>query len=1320
MSSRPFHAFLNWRRQRKPLASPRSTLQFETLEPRLLLNAAPVAMIDDHSLHSNEWSQIAGWINYSDAANNPATQYEFWDGGTGADSGYFWTPDNAHQPTNTAIDVAASGLNNVWVRGGQTAGSETMWVRAFDGSNWSDWDPFTLTTLPDTKPVATIDDHSLHSNEWSQIAGWINYSNAANNPATQYEFWDDGTGADSGYFWTPDNAHQPANTAIDVAASGLNNVWVRGGQTAGSETMWVRAFDGSNWSDWDPFTLTTLPDTKPVATIDDHSLHSNEWSQIAGWINYSNAANNPATQYEFWDDGTGADSGYFWTPDNAHQPANTAIDVAASGLNNVWVRGGQTAGSETMWVRAFDGSNWSDWDPFTLTTLPDTKPVATIDDHSLHSNKSSQIAGWINYSNAANNPATQYEFWDDGTGADSGYFYTPDNARQPANTAIDVAASGLNNVWVRGGQTAGSETMWVRAFDGSNWSDWDPFTLTTLPDTTAPTVAITAPTGTLSGIVTVSANASDNVGVAGVQFYLDGALLGTEDTTTPYSVSWNTTTATNASHTLLARARDAAGNITNSAPLTVTVSNPDTTAPTVAITAPTGTLSGIVTVSANASDNVGVAGVVFSVDGVALGNEDTTSPYSITWDTTAAANGTHTLLARARDTAGNLGNSAPVTVTVSNTQTSGLAAAYAFNETSGTTAADGSGHSLTGALVNGATFAAGKYGNAVRLDGVNDYVDLGNPTALQLTGSMTISAWINTSAFPGDDAAIVSKRVGEIGFQLDTTVDTGRRTVGFKLTNSSGAAMFRFGAATLQANTWYYVTGVYDASAQTLHVYLNGQLDDGALLGTVTASQTNSTGNVNIGQRPDSPGAFNFNGLIDDVRIYSRALTQAAIQADMATAIGGGGSGTGDTEAPTVSITSPAPNAQLTGIVTITANASDNVGVAGVQFYLDGALLGTEDTTTPYSVSWNTTTATNASHTLLARARDAAGNITNSAPLTITVSNTQTTQIVGLPADRLYDWNPGLNSVGGIPNRTTVFTTVFPGGNIQAAIDAAPPGQVVQLAAGTFTVNNYLLINKGITLRGTVDPVTNAPLTFLQKTNGATAGSYTATDYQPIIIVGPSRYPQIGTSTNLTSDAVAGTYSVTLASTAGLSPGQFVILDEDDYTSASFIALPNRNGSPTSAKILASDRVVFMDHSPSDPGDDPFPDSLTWFSRANRPLNELKEIASISGNTVTFTSPITITYTVSKTAQLTSYVDTFVKYAGIENLSLKGGSDGQVRFEAAAYSWMKNVEDTLWLGDGVSINNSFRIEVRDSYIHDGAWSATRRWRVCYKSGRRVS
>src|SRR5258707_6901116 len=91
----------------------------------------------------------------------------------------------------------------------------------------------------------------------------------------------------------------------------------------------------------------------------------------------------------------------------------------------------------------------------------------------------------------------------------------------------------------------------------------------------------------VAGTTTVTANASDNVAVAGVQFKLDGANLGAEDTTSPYSVSWNSTGTANGSHSLTAVARDAAGNVTTSAVVTVTVSN-DATPPSVSITAPAG------------------------------------------------------------------------------------------------------------------------------------------------------------------------------------------------------------------------------------------------------------------------------------------------------------------------------------------------------------------------------------------------------------------------------------------------------------------------------------------------------------------------------------------------------------------------------------------------------------------------------------------------------------------------------------------------------------------------------------------------------------
>ena len=169
--------------------------------------------------------------------------------------------------------------------------------------------------------------------------------------------------------------------------------------------------------------------------------------------------------------------------------------------------------------------------------------------------------------------------------------------------------------------------------------------------------------------MTITANATDNAGVAGVQFRVDNNPLAAEDTTSPYSVSFNTTTVTNGTHTLTALARDINGNTALSAPVTITVANAptgDTTPPTVAITAPTGTVSGTVTITANATDNAGVAGVQFRVDNNPLAAEDTTSPYSVSFNTTMVTNGTHTLTALARDINGNTALSAPVTVTVAN------------------------------------------------------------------------------------------------------------------------------------------------------------------------------------------------------------------------------------------------------------------------------------------------------------------------------------------------------------------------------------------------------------------------------------------------------------------------------------------------------------------------------------------------------------------------------------------------------------------------------------------------------------------------------
>ncbi|WP_157868763.1 heparin lyase I family protein [Mycolicibacterium chubuense] len=190
-----------------------------------------------------------------------------------------------------------------------------------------------------------------------------------------------------------------------------------------------------------------------------------------------------------------------------------------------------------------------------------------------------------------------------------------------------------------------------------------------VPDTTAPTVSVSVPAGTVSGTVTFTATATDNVGVAGVQFLVDNAAVGAADPSSPYSVSWNSAGAANGAHTVTARATDTSGNTALSAPIVFTVGNTavDSLAPTVSVTVPGGTVSGTVTLTATASDNVAVAGVQFLVDNKVIGSQDNSSPYSVSWNSAGVSNGTHTLTARAIDTSGNTAVSAPVTVTVANT-----------------------------------------------------------------------------------------------------------------------------------------------------------------------------------------------------------------------------------------------------------------------------------------------------------------------------------------------------------------------------------------------------------------------------------------------------------------------------------------------------------------------------------------------------------------------------------------------------------------------------------------------------------------------------
>ena len=411
------------------------------------------------------------------------------------------------------------------------------------------------------------------------------------------------------------------------------------------------------------------------------------------------------------------------------------------------------------------------------------------------------------------------------------------------------------------------------------------YTFTTAtPDTTGPTVSVTAPTAgaVVSNTVTLTASASDSgSGVSNVTFLVDGTSVGT-DSSSPYSVSWNSLSSANGSHTITARALDVAGNQTTSSSVTVTLQNPtpDTIAPTVSMTSPTsGTMvSNTVTLTASATDSgSGISNVVFLVDGSSVGT-DSSSPYSMSWSSLSVANGSHTVTARATDVAGNQTTSSSVTLNVQNPAPSSIVGDWLFDEASGTTAVDSSDYGNNGTLYNGPVRTSdGRATQVLQFDGVNDYVRVPSSSSLNMTNAMTISLWVKVSS-SGSWQTIVGKLVSEgantypfYDYSLVAVGGTGGFYARAAIATASSTYVYADSSSLVSYDAWHHLVAVYNGSTLTIYV-------DGVSAGSVAGTGALKTSGQALFMGRNGSGGDNFKGTIDDVRLYNRALSATEIQ----------------------------------------------------------------------------------------------------------------------------------------------------------------------------------------------------------------------------------------------------------------------------------------------------------------------------------------------------------------------------------------------------------------------------------------------------------
>ena len=484
-------------------------------------------------------------------------------------------------------------------------------------------------------------------------------------------------------------------------------------------------------------------------------------------------------------------------------------------------------------------------------------------------------------------------------------------------------------------------------------------------DRTLPTVTLTAPSsGTIvSGTTTVSATAFDNVGVASVQFRLDDSNLGAADTSTPYAISWNTTTATNGTHTLTARATDTSGNV-RSTNVSVTVSNSSTGdgAP-IAIAYP------------------GDAGIENNPDVVMVERfEDSLSAVFGRWS----------------DIRNGAGMALVSEVPSGSPGTRALNIPWVGGVSTG-----GHLYKQLNPGVNDVLYVryyvkyptSGQYQHTgIWMGGYNPAITWPNPQAgIKPSGSDRFIAAAEQNT--------LTQRFDHYNYWMNMRPSSDGMYWGNLLLNNA--------AVQASAGQWTCVEQMVklnnpvSASNGEHAIWLNdvkvSHLGQGFPNGTWSGGiftqnpsgapfegfRWRSDANLNLNwiwlqnYASADPAGFTGNMLFDHVVVAKRrigCLTPAAPAAD--------------TTLPSVSVTAPTSGTTVSGSgVTVSASASDNVGVVGVQFNLDGVNLGTEDTAAPYSTAWNTTAVPNGTHTLLAVARDAAGNMRTSSPVSVSVNN---------------------------------------------------------------------------------------------------------------------------------------------------------------------------------------------------------------------------------------------------------------------------------------------------------------------------------------------
>jgi predicted RNA-binding Zn ribbon-like protein len=326
--------------------------------------------------------------------------------------------------------------------------------------------------------------------------------------------------------------------------------------------------------------------------------------------------------------------------------------------------------------------------------------------------------------------------------------------------------------------------------------------------------------------------------------------------------------------------------------------------------------------------------------------------------------------------------------------------------------------------------------------------------------------------------------------------------------NGTWTARIQQTLTTADLNVWKHVALTYDGTVARFFI-------NGALINSATAAHTTNNNPLLLGRW--NPATEYWDGLVDEMRLYNRSLSQAEVQTAMNTPIGG----TAGNRAPSVTLTSPTSGATFTApaSITLSANASDTDGtIAKVEFYNGTTLLST-DTTSPYSYAWSNVAA--GTYTVKAVAYDNGGASTSSATSTITVSGTANkppTVTLTAPTNGSSFTAPASITLSANASDTdgTIAKVEFYNGTTLLNTDTTSSYSFTwsNVAAGTYTVKAIAYDNSGATATSATSTITVNSLTSTIPTGvmfTASPDHATMVTYYELRIYAPGANPSTAT-----------------------------------------------------------------------------------------------------------------------------------------------------------------------------------------------------------------